>query len=473
MKIVLIHYHLKTGGVSTVIKQQLAAIQNECQVLVITGESPLEPLSADTITIEGLAYDTPRTPPVDPLAVAETIMQAIQAKFGDSCDVVHVHNPTLAKNKHLLTILTQLQKNGFKLLLQVHDFAEDGRPHVYYPDAYISDCHYAVINTRDHQHLQFAGLSPTGLHLLPNTVTFPQNASQPARSSKQILYPVRAIRRKNIGEAILVSLFFKNGEHLAITLPPNSPADFVSYHGWRQLVEDLALSVVFEVGMQSDFNKLLRSAKFILTTSIAEGFGFSFLEPWLAGNTLWGRRLTDICQDFEGHGIRLDHLYNRLNIPLKWIDRPALYQRWQACIQDTARIYRFRINPHQIDQAFETITATNTIDFAILDESFQKQIIQRIAADPSATDQMCRLNPFLKYPGKIPNRDSICRQNRQAVLTHYSQAKLKQRLLNVYAQVVSTPVTHRIDKPTLLRLFLNLNNFSLLKWCHYVESADV
>ena len=37
MRIAFVHYHLKTGGVTTVIKRQVDAIQNTCDVLTITG----------------------------------------------------------------------------------------------------------------------------------------------------------------------------------------------------------------------------------------------------------------------------------------------------------------------------------------------------------------------------------------------------------------------------------------------------
>jgi hypothetical protein len=36
------------------------------------------------------------------------------------------------------------------------------------------------------------------------------------------LYPVRAIRRKNIGEALLASLFIPKGRTVAVTLPPTT-----------------------------------------------------------------------------------------------------------------------------------------------------------------------------------------------------------------------------------------------------------
>jgi hypothetical protein len=42
-------------------------------------------------------------------------------------------------------------------------------------------------------------------------------------------------------------------------------------------------------------------------------------------------------------------------------------------------------------------------------------------------------------------------------------------MLNLYNKVVTTPVKQRIDKTALATAFLNLEEFSLLKWGEYVE----
>lgn len=44
MKIAFIHYHLQTGGESTVLSQQAEAIRDDCLVLVLTVEAPTSPL---------------------------------------------------------------------------------------------------------------------------------------------------------------------------------------------------------------------------------------------------------------------------------------------------------------------------------------------------------------------------------------------------------------------------------------------
>ncbi|MGD8667623.1 MAG: hypothetical protein PVI58_16585, partial [Desulfobacterales bacterium] len=58
MKIVFIHYHLKTGGVTTCLKQQLNALKSDCEMCVISGELPPDSFSAKTIYVPELAYSS-------------------------------------------------------------------------------------------------------------------------------------------------------------------------------------------------------------------------------------------------------------------------------------------------------------------------------------------------------------------------------------------------------------------------------
>jgi hypothetical protein len=94
-------YHLKTGGVITVLKQQVEAVRDKCEVLVLSGEPP---------DISFPAYS--------------------------------LHTPNFLK------ILKLLQKKGIKLFLQIYDFAEDGRSLYYFSEEYVSHCHICLFSAR-------------------------------------------------------------------------------------------------------------------------------------------------------------------------------------------------------------------------------------------------------------------------------------------------------------------------------------
>ena len=234
MKIALLHYHLNPGGVTTVIRHQVQALKKDCSLLVLSGMPPGSPWPVPCKSIPDVGYpnDPPSAP--DPEKAAQDILTAIREEWIDGCDLLHVHNPTLAKNPMFLGVLKALQEKGVTLFLQIHDFAEDGRPLAYFQDTYPRDCHYGVINSRDHRLLLDAGLKHDGLHLLPNPVKPLSTVKSPSSAREEILYPVRAIRRKNIGEALLLSLFIKREQMLSITLPPNSMADMSAYNGWKR-----------------------------------------------------------------------------------------------------------------------------------------------------------------------------------------------------------------------------------------------
>ena len=465
------HYHLKTGGVTTCLKHQVEALKNDCRLCVISGEMAKTDFPAKVIHIPQLAYSADYHHSFEAEDVASAVVQAIESHFDGPCDIVHVHNPILAKNKKFLKILKALQKRGLSLLLQIHDFAEDGRPQAYFTEDYPADCHYSVVNSRDYRILLKSGLKKQGLHQIFNTVYRPDNPNPSAVDDNYpyVVYPIRAIRRKNIGEAILLSLFFKDNETLVITLPPNSQADIESYEDWKTFVSECHLRVEFDRGLNHPYEAIVASARYLLTTSITEGFGFSFLEPWLFDKLVWGRKLSDICADFEANGVSFDHMYTSLNVPVDWLELDDFYKKWKRTIQHTADQFRFGIDDEQIQNTFASLTANGTIDFGVLDEGFQKQVIGRLVAQNASAyvAELLSLNPGLAKIGRATNQANLIETNRNAVAQSYNMRQYRQKLLTVYAHVAQTSIRQRINKKTLLAEFMDLTKFSLLKWGDY------
>ncbi|OQY06737.1 MAG: hypothetical protein B6I22_04650 [Desulfobacteraceae bacterium 4572_123] len=469
MKIAFLHYHLKTGGVTTVLQQQIKAVSPTCEVMLLTGEMAGSYGRVETRSIPGIGYDINEEIRHDPEETADAVINAIFNCWPGGCDILHVHNPTLAKNRNFLKILKILQIRGITLFLQIHDFAEDGRPQAYFHnETYPADCHYGVINSRDYNILLKCGLKSHGLHRVFNAIT-PLPGKKQSATADHVLYPVRAIRRKNIGEAILLSLFMPHGVSLKITLPPNSPMDRESYNDWKRFVKIHRLAVGFEAGEKNDFSDLVSRARFLITTSITEGFGFTFLEPWTAGKMLWGRRLPEICRDFEKAGINLDHMYSGIFIPLEWINREAFSIRWKNVFRMVCRRFDFHPRDDDIRQALTAAVAGSRIDFGLLDENFQRQILLRVIKDKQARRELIRINPFLAEPGYIKNPAELIRKNRAVVLDTCGMSGYTDNLMKVYRKIIENPVSHRLDKQLLLRCFLRPDRFSLLKWSDYAR----
>ncbi|MGD1967471.1 MAG: hypothetical protein PVH74_05575 [Desulfobacterales bacterium] len=464
MKIAFIHYHLKTGGVTTCLKQQLEALKNDCHMCVITGELPPTSFPVNIIHIPELAYTSVYRKPFEPADVAAAVVRKIRDHFDGPCDIVHVHNPLLAKNSKFLDILKALQKRGLHLLLQVHDFAEDGRAQLYYKEGYPADCHYCVVNSRDYRILLKSGLKKPGLHQLFNCVSSPQIPPKAVAEEPLVVYPIRAIRRKNIGEALLWSLLLGDEIKLSITLPPNSAPDIASYKSWKVFAANHRLRVEFDSGLNRPFENIVCSAHSLLTTSITEGFGFSFLEPWLFDKFVWGRKLPDICIDFESRGVDLDHMYTQLMVPIEGFDSKGFFSQWRKTIKVAARIYGVQIDPAQIQDAYDAITENDMIDFGLLGEKFQKQVLQYLLSERAYMQKLLSVNPLLSNFGSTTAHKDIIKSNRNAVADNYHMAQYRENLLKLYAQVVATSVRQRIDKKKLLAAFFDLNRFSLLKW---------
>jgi hypothetical protein len=466
MKIALVHYHLKTGGVTTVLKRQVAAIHEGCDTFVLTGNRAATALPCKVAEIPELGYDQPGVSPPAADVVAERMLKLLNEKWPGGCDVLHIHNPTLAKNRQFLQIIKRLQQAGVNLFLQIHDFAEDGRPDLYFEEDYPANCHYGVINARDAAILKAAGLDRAGLHYIPNAVeSLAVNGNRCPKP--QVLYPVRAIRRKNIGEAILLSMFFGDRQRLAITQPPNSPADAASYRDWIDWVKKNRLRVDFEVGKKTEFPILIGNSESMVTTSISEGFGLSFLEPWTAGKLLWGRRLGNICTDFEANGVRLNFLYDRLDIPLAWIDASAFSRDWKEAVISAVQRYGHHVASDAPTRSFARMTSGDKVDLGILSEKFQKQVLTRLTTEPSSKIELVSLNPWLSHPGEVEGSSTIIENNRLAVIEHYGTNQYRDRLMAIYDRIVNHPVCHRIDKRALREAFFDLDRFSLLQWGAY------
>ena len=129
MKVAIVHYHLRRGGVSQVIQSAQNALRNSgTEVLIISGEAPGDGLNIDNlVVIPGLKYRKEAFQ-----SITENLKQALkdaaQNHFGSQPDVWHFHNHSLGKNVLTPLLVTSLAEDKARLLLQLHDFPEDGRP---------------------------------------------------------------------------------------------------------------------------------------------------------------------------------------------------------------------------------------------------------------------------------------------------------------------------------------------------------
>lgn len=477
LRIAFLHFHAKPSGVTRVIQQQMDALRNDAECIFIAGNNrnggPQEGGWGlqKALIVAGVGYDGIR-PEEEIKSTVSQILKAIESQWHSGCDLIHVHNPLLNKNRDFLAILKTLQDKGIPLFLQIHDTAEDFRPGSYYSqEEYPANCHYGVINSRDYHLFLKAGLKPEGLHLLPNCVTplvsqnqRPTHFSHDRSPSPLILYPVRAIRRKNIGEAILLSCFFPPSVHLGITLPPTSPADYPSYESWKSFSLREGLPVYFELGLVKPLSHWIPETLCMISTSIREGFGFTFLEPWTAGRGLIGRRISTVVEDFQQQGIEFPDLYAHLFIPTEYLPLGEARARWEGMVRETYAQYGVPLNPSVLEIVWNRIIEGGKMDYPYLHPLIAQRFIRQCKNNSKLRERLVDLNPFIETSIQqvgIARRLDLIESNRTRVLSAYSQEKYREQLLSVYRKVLTMPVHHSIDKKNLLQSFLDPGFFYL------------
>jgi hypothetical protein len=182
-----------------------------------------------------------------------------------------------------------------------------------------------------------------------------------------------------------------------------------------------------------------------------------------------GRKLPDICIDFENKSINLDHLYTKMLVPVSWIGKKNLHAKVKSSILKNCDLFRFSMDFKKIERFLFRFTEDKNIDFGLLDEVFQKKVISRVLSGKKNRDQLIDLNPCLMHVDNTPDSDGLVQNNAMKTALHYSKSKYRENLLGIYDIITNTAVTQNIDKRALLLQFFAPENFSLLKWNSYVE----
>ena len=487
-RVAILHYHLRPGGVSRVIEHAVTALRPRgVQTVVVTG-TPASSCSVPAgraVTVAELNYAKPGAKP-QPERLRTGVETAVRRALGAPPDLWHVHNHSLGKQPALTETVRQWAAEGVPLLLQVHDFPEDGRPAAYralrrdlaggdplrlsdalYPSG--RRVHYALLAKRDVALLRKAGLPPSRLHWLPNAVDLPKSRNLVCRDQPGefplFLYPTRAIRRKNLGEFLLWAACGRDQARFAVSMSPivSSP-ERIGYEAWLAFAARAQLPVEFDYGVRhcEPLSALLRRAHAAMTTSVAEGFGLAFLEPWLACRPLYGRDLPDVTRDFRALGLRFPGLYTRLPVPLEWMGGAHAYREvLRRGMARAWRAYGRTLQDGDVERAFQSSVEGEQVDFGRLDEALQRNVIRRVLRD---ADARATLLPELQR--LLDSTDQrVIEQNRRQVQTECHLDRYGERLLALYRAVLKKAGAVSIEQPgeRVLDLFLQPERFVLLR----------
>ena len=327
-----------------------------------------------------------------------------------------------------------------RFLVRVHDFAQQ-RPanfnnikkfqaflptdmpdwhQILYPST--PNVEYLAINTPDYYRLMDHGIEPKRIWYVPNSIDDSLvHVGEPCQPLRRLLetekginpeaailfYPVRAIPRKNVEEAIFLLQLLNNlaaqsdygpkydldkKYHLVVSLAGQNEQEKKYAQTLREFVRKNNLPVTIDisdlVGLHREYdledpNRIVKYgvsdmysiSRMTVSTSLMEGFGFVFIEPWAVNECVIGRNIPAVTTDFKKAGLSLDHLYtvllinghdyadlgsgdsdgglNRRLEEIKKLDDPSylrmILQRNSAPLRATLRLFRHerRRNPRR------------------------------------------------------------------------------------------------------------------------------
>ena len=459
--LVIIHYHLLPGGVCSAIKNSLLALSQSGWL----SNRVLRLLTGREAGVEGFLHflkqcDIPVQIEVDPrLDYTDKIWPDRDTFWQDASALANwflrqaheaslfwAHNPTLGKNPLVTAGLMAAGRKALakgtehRFLYHIHDFAECGRlwnlMHLrkcwgsggmedFYPIA--SNVCYAVLNTADAEKLAQAGVPTERIFRLPNAVppVYATRAKAKASIALELeryaaengyrfewkrpwwTLPIRLIRRKNVLEALLLAATADSPPQLLVTLDANSEPE----RPYAEAIKDLfrkeshAAVVGFGhelVGNVFGFDDLLFASDVVVTTSLMEGFGFSFLEGANRGRPLVGRDLNEVTSDFVESGFPAANLYDQFRVPVSRKVRDQMVEKGRQFAQregdllelDKSTIQRFSFE-------VETIFSEDVVDFGFL-ELDQQINLTHLLQDDSFVQDLKSLNQGAAKPALFP-----------------------------------------------------------------------
>ncbi|MFT6239250.1 MAG: hypothetical protein ACJAQT_001328 [Akkermansiaceae bacterium] len=367
MKILVVHYHLRAGGVTRVIESQVNVLQKMGHQVIIASAGPGHDQDCQCLLIPELDYQKEGSIPMEQLLAVEA-------------DLWIIHNPCLGLNVAYPEMIEAAAESGTRILMQCHDFVEDGRPANYqllagrkriYPHA--PHVHYATINRRDLDILKKAGVPESRSHFLPNAVDPPAISQAPPRGNL-VFYPVRGIRRKNLGELCLLAAHAPPNTRFAVALRSTSEEPAFIHDDWVCFAEEANLPIQFDVvgDDPQSFKAWLERSSHLVTTSISEGFGLTFLDPAFLKKPLIGRDLPEITRDFVPYGT----LYRSIPVPLSHL--VGLESQYREQITLTMSAYGRDLDEPQLDRAWSQFNSQDEVDFGNLPEALQRDVIQKV-----------------------------------------------------------------------------------------------
>jgi hypothetical protein len=343
----MFHYHLLPAGVTGVIAESIKAIlprlpELESVILVCGNPENTAHVRSDILSVEGISEERIRIEIVGEIGyISETrgghagirgrIVSTLLNRYSGTNTVWWVHNYHLGKNPYFTDALLEIadRDRSQRMIFQIHDFPECARyenlryvrnivTREVYPQS--ENIRYAVINARDKQLLEHAGIARGLVTLIENPLDVggeeQDSASKVSRirvretlanvygtefplyrpAQRMLLYPIRTIRRKNVMEAAFLTRMLADAASLVVTLPGVSEQERKYSAMVEQSFREGLVPGLWGIGRTIEehgisFRELTDSADLIVSSSVQEGFGYQFINALTWGHPLCARYL--------------------------------------------------------------------------------------------------------------------------------------------------------------------------------------
>lgn len=454
--LVQIHYHNRPGGVWQVMEQYSACFRSvagegAANVSLCAMEYGTQSSTAVCCDVPEARYhmffsDDVFKRTTD--ALIKTLMQFLTEKKFRFPVAVIGHNLCLGKNYALSAAFTHCaellgnQPEMYRFFSVLHDFAPDGRPPIRLPapasaletsagEKYLyaggAPVHFI---TPGHIAATITGLSKRELTVVPNPLAGGRapgacrcGSQADGRTLKNALalhaeksgsffdpllplycYPSRMIHRKNLYEALLVTGFLLGGS-LVTGAAGTRSSDKKRIGTVSELSAKYRISFAADAGYcirqlwggASDgtdpFPDIIGASDACITTSRAEGFGYSLFTPWLYKKNIVGRMPAGTS--LLG-GMHIPSLYTRLPIPATWVSVRNLYLHFKKAYQSV-----FQKEYWSLQQFVAGVIIKETIDFALLTDKQQISVLIHLARNGAAHSALVHQleGPQCGWPG--------------------------------------------------------------------------
>lgn len=445
-KLIILHYHLRPGGIRRVIELAAPHLADHfgsqlSGIVLATGETAdqkwdanfrrlLSGHSLEVFCDPALGYFTQDDLPT---ARARTRIRAALDRLLNGAkaenSVIWAHNLGIGRNLLLTDELRRIcQERGITLLSHHHDWWFDNR-WLRWPEMRAcgfrtfrsvaetvlpagEGIRHLAINRSDASVLERHFPRRSGW--LPNLAEREAPPSQARVDAARAwlrqklegadvpiwILPCRMLRRKNIAEAILLTRWLRPEAFLVTTRAVSSPEEQFYFDGLSRaaLKSNWSLRLGILEGDETNqpgVAELLALSEVVLLTSIQEGFGLPYLEAAAAGRPLIASRIPNIAPDLETFGFRFPQYYDELLVHPDLFDWNAEFKRQMRLF----RLWRSGLPPAYQRIASRPIVVAQaqrpaSVPFGRLTLTAQLEVLARPIAE--SWNRCAPLNPFLE-----------------------------------------------------------------------------